>query len=222
MYVGTFPAKSLAGDDLTSLGPNMMPNDPMYNGYKFRLVELRGDWKHHAHSFKLVNHWSCNDICHCCGASKTNRQYPYTDFARQPRLASTIRSHAEFLAQQLNEPINSLCYTAKFHYHFLRFCSVHTVQLGIAQFCHGGCLHELYKAGWYQGEDKAEKLRRAFLRFKEFIRKHKIECSQPPFKSYMFVTSGEEYCYFGSKEPWYEIFVLRCFNMFTFQLLELP
>ena len=61
MYLGTFPAKNLAGHALQSLGPNMMPNDPMYDGYKFRLVELRGDWKHHAHCFKLVNHWSCND-----------------------------------------------------------------------------------------------------------------------------------------------------------------
>ena len=96
MYSGVFPSKSLAGDDLRSLGPDMKPNDPMYKGYRFRLVELRGDWKHHARAFKLVNHWSCNDICHCCRASKANPQFPYTDFSRQPAWAATTRSHAEF------------------------------------------------------------------------------------------------------------------------------
>ena len=208
MYSGTFPAKNLTGDDLRSLGPNMSPNDPMYNGYKFRLVELRGDWKHHVHSFKLVNHWACNDLCHCCKASKTNRLYPYIDFTRQPKWLSSIRTHAEFLAEQLNEPINSLIYTARFDYRFIRFCSVHTIQLGIAQFCHGGCFFELFKVGWFPGDDKASKMRHAFIRFKEFIRKHKIECSQPPFKSYMYVTSGEEYCYFGSKASWHDFNIL--------------
>ena len=208
MYSGTFPAKNLTGDDLRSLGPNMSPNDPMYNGYKFRLVELRGDWKHHVHSFKLVNHWACNDLCHCCKASKTNRLYPYIDFTRQPQWLSSIRTHAEFLAEQLNEPINSLIYTARFDYRFIRFCSVHTIQLGIAQFCHGGCFFELFKVGWFPGDDKASKMRHAFIRFKEFSRKHKIECSQPPFKSYMYVTSGEEYCYFGSKASWHGFNIL--------------
>ena len=149
MYLGTFPTKNLANDDLQSLDPNMMPNVSMYDGYKFRLVELRGDWKHHAHCFKLVNHWACNDICHCCRASKTNALYPYTDFTTQPQWLSSIRTHAEFLAEQLYEPINSLVYTAKFHYHFLRFCSVHTVQLGIAQFCHGGCFLNSSRLGGF-------------------------------------------------------------------------
>ncbi|CAE7240393.1 ppk25 [Symbiodinium sp. CCMP2456] len=214
MYSGTFPAKNLAGDDLRGLGPNMMPNDPMYNGYKFRLVELRGDWKHHLHTFKLASHWSCNDVCHCCKASKTNMLYPYTDFVRQPRWLCTMRTHAQFLAEQLNEPINSLCYTARFHYHLIRFCSVHTVQLGIAQFCHGGCLYELFQVQWFRGDDKASKLRHAFICFKDFIRKHKIQCSQPPFKSYMYVTSGEEYCFFGSKASWHDFKQLHSSDQF--------
>ncbi|CAE7815160.1 ppk25 [Symbiodinium sp. CCMP2456] len=203
MYSGKFPEKNLAGDDLQSLGPDMKPNDPMYMGYKFRLVELRGDWKHHARAFKLVSHWSCNDVCHCCRASKANAQFPYTDFAEEPRWATTIRTHAQFVQEQLNEPINSLLYTAKFHYSFIRFCSVHTVQLGIAQFCHGGVLWELSRLEWFGGNDKASMLRNAFISFKEFTRKHKIQCSQPPFKSYMYVTSGEEYCYLGTKASWH-------------------
>ena len=206
MYSGVFPSKSLAGDDLRSLGPDMKPNDPMYKGYRFRLVELRGDWKHHARAFKLVNHWSCNDICHCCRASKANPQFPYTDFSRQPAWAATTRSHAEFLTEQLNAPINSLVYTARFHYGFIRFCSVHAVNLGIALFCHGSVLFELFKLNWFAGIDKGSMLRHAFISFKEFCKKHKIQCSQPPFKSYMYVTTGEEYCYLGTKASWHHVY----------------
>ena len=80
-------------------------------------------------------------------------------------------------------------------------------------------LFELFKVGWFHGDDKASKLRHAFLRFKQFIRKHKIDCSQPPFKSFMYVTNGEEYCYFGSKASWHDCVLCSAIILISSQVL---
>ena len=80
------------------------------------------------------------------------------------------------------------------------------MNLGIALFCHGSVLFELFKLNWFAGIDKGSMLRHAFISFKEFCKKHKIQCSQPPFKSYMYVTTGEEYCYLGTKASWHHVY----------------
>ena len=110
-----------------------------------------------------------------------------------------MRSQQEFLVQQCKEPINGLLYTAGFHYSMIRFCAMHTVHLGIGLFANGGAFFELLKVRYFPGQDQAERFRVAFAMFKNFIKQHNIRCSQPQFKSWMFMSNGDEYCFFTAK-----------------------
>ena len=197
MFRGTYPAKDLAGRDLAYA--SVKPGDQMYGGVRVRLCELRGDWKHHAQSFKLAGHFTAKNICHACRASRSDGAVSMTDFRREPAWLGTVRTQAEFLTEQLQEPINSLVYVAGFHYSMLRFCSMHVVQLGTGLHANGGGMWELLKVGHFQGRDRHAQFRAAFRSFREFLNAHKIVCSQPQFKTWMLVNTGEEYCFFVAK-----------------------
>ena len=199
MQIGTYPTSGFAGaPPLKPLG-NRKHGDAMYGGNTFKLCELRADWQHHVSTFKLQHYYNCNRICHCCKASRVDPAYPYTDFTKNAAWLSTIRTHREFLLEELGEPNNGLIYVKGFHYVMLKFDSMHTVNLGTGLFTNGSALFELFKLNWFPGPDKAAQWRAAYVSFKTFLAKHKIQCSQPQFRSWMLVLRGEEYCYFSSK-----------------------
>ena len=139
------------------------------------------------------------EICHVCRASKIDPRYIYVDFVRNPGWASTVRSHRQFLLQQVGEPINALIFVKGFHMTFLRFCSMHTINLGVGLFTNGGAMYELMKVGHFAGTDATGRFRTAFKCFKDFVKAQGIQFSQPCFKPWMLINSGGEYCYFTSK-----------------------
>ena len=194
MFQGTYPMQSLCGHPLPEQGP-------MYPGKtKLRLVELRGDWKYHQQIFRLKSFFNASNICHVCRASRhPNTTTPFVDFGRQPRWRQTVRSHKEFLLEQVGDPINAMIYIKGFHMSFLRFCSMHTINLGIGLFANGGAIFELMKVGHFEGTDLHSRFRAAFRSFKGFLRANGVECSQPVFKPWMFISTGTEYCFFASK-----------------------
>ena len=199
MYMGNFPQCGFNGAPSPMLGPDHKPGAAMYGGRRLRLVELRGDWEQHVSAFKLTHNYACKNICHLCKASRDDESVSFADFGRNAAWKATLRSHAEFLAEEVGEPTNSLIYVAGFHCRMIRFDSMHTVNLGVALFSNGSGLHELLKAGWFAGGNKAAKFAGAYKKFRAFTRKNNIECSQPQFKPWMLVNGVEEYCFLAAK-----------------------
>ena len=203
MYKGTFPQHGFRGTPSPSLGPDHIPGSAMYpsayGNRRLRLTELRGDWEHHANTFRLSHYYACSNICHLCRASRDDTTCMYTDFRTNASWKSTLRSHAQFLAEEVGEPLNSLIYVAGFNVHMIKFDTMHTVNLGCGLFSNGSGLHELLKLGWFGGGNKASKLSTAYTRFRAFTGRYRIECSQPQFKPWMLVNGVEEYCFLASK-----------------------
>ena len=200
MYSGRRPETGLDGQPCL----DQRTAKDLYGGIRFRLTEVRGDWKHHQTVWGLCNAaFTSNNICHCCLASRTDAAFSMLDFTREPGWAKTTRSHLEFLTHIMSSRGCPLIYVKGFHYSMIRWCSMHSVQLGAGLFLNGGCFHELMQIQWFPGNTQAERYRNAFRKFKAFINRHKIKCSQPTFKVWMYVATGEESCTFRSKVPWF-------------------
>ena len=205
MYKGDYPTRSFENEELQPDGC-YIPGRPMYEcgGHKirFRLTEIRGDWKHHQQVWGLVKAaFTSNNVCHVCEASRTNASCSMLEFTRQPAFLQTTRSHRTFLTQIMGNHVCSLIFIRQFHYSMIRWCSMHSIQLGAGLFNNGGCFFELMKVSWFPGNSPTECYRSAYRKFKDFINVHKIKCGQPVFKPWMFVSSGEESCTFRSKDP---------------------
>ena len=199
MLIGKYPTSGFAGASPPKPVGNGKPGDAMYGGKTFKLCELRGDWKHHVVCFKVQSYYSCRNICHCCKASRVDPALPFTDFSQNPAWKATLRTHRQFLLEELGEPYNGLIFVKGFHYTMLRFDSMHTINLGTGLFANGGAFFQLFKLNCFAGQDKAAQWRAAYTSFKQFLKMHKIRCSQPQFKAWMLVLRGEDYCYFASK-----------------------
>ena len=169
-------------------------------GFRSRLWEIRGDWKWHFQCFGLQSNWMADSVCHCCAASKCNPPL-FTDFSATPAWLPTVRSHQEFLLQQLPQTraFNSLVYSIGFDYRMVQWCGMHVVHLGIGLHANGGGMHELLQHHHFQGATEHARFASAFASFKLWCRTNGVECSQSAFKPWMLVTKGEEFCYLQTK-----------------------
>ena len=201
MFEGKYPSTGFRGSQGPSLGPFQVPGSSMYSGRKVRLVELRGDWKHHMAIFRLKHGFNSNNICHRCSASRTDASMAFSDFSLHPGWKATLRSHEQILREEMGDPLNLLVYVAKFDCDMIKFDSMHTVQLGCGLHANGSALFELFKVEWFGSgtRDKNILFTAAYKNFKSFLRLHEVACSQPAFKPWMLVSSGTEYCFFASK-----------------------
>ena len=204
MYRGIYPAAGFRGGtppSIPGLGLDFQrAGDPIYPGGRtFLLTEIRADWKEHASSFRLQHHFTCNRICHQCLASRTDPAFPFTDFRLNASWRGSMRSNRQFLLEELGDPVNMLVYVAKFHYTIIKWDAMHAVNLGCGLFANGGAWFELLKIQWFGNNDKPTQFRIAYRMFKRFLQRNNIVSSQPMFKTWMLVMTGEEYCFFASK-----------------------
>eukprot|EP00439_Symbiodinium_sp_Y106_P030684 s922_g3.t1 len=200
LFDGRHPSKSLSGQVITSSDPRCAPGSLLCEGgAKFRLVELRGDWKWHVQAFRLRGYYGATNVCHVCTASKKDPRFPYNDFRRNPCWQSQERSHRDFMLTMLGEPLNSLVYVAGFHFRLIKFDTMHCTNLGIGQFTNGGAFKELLKINFWPGSDNTAKFREGYKSFKAFLAAQHLSCSQPLFKPFMLVLTGEDYGLFASK-----------------------
>ena len=223
MYQGVCPEASFNGEPLKP-SALYVPGRPLFHNLRFRLTEIRGDWKHHQQVWGLVRAaFTSNNVCHCCQASRSDASVSMLDFSAQPRWAATIRSHATFINEIMSSPGCNLIFVRKFHYSMIRWCSMHCVQLGVAQFLNGGCWFELTKVSWFPGQSETERFRGAYRKFKTFLRLHKIkQRSQPVFKPWMYVSTGEESCTLRAKAPKIDlststlIYMFYCYTLYLY------
>ena len=201
-YIGKTPVTDVNGKLWTTTSHLCQPGSEL--PFRARLWELRGDWKWHHQTIGMRSTWMSQLVCHQCGASKTMPpNLTYADFRAEPQWLHTVRDHDAFIRDQL--PADRLCnpilYAIGFDYRSIRWCSMHAVNLGIGLHANGGCFHELLAQGYFPGETETIRFSNAFREFRTWCRSNQISCSQSMFKPYMFVTKGDEYCYFQTKDP---------------------
>ena len=120
--------------------------ESLYRGLRFRLSEIRGDWKAHQHTWGLNKAaFTSNNVCHVCQASRTTACW-------------TLQRGHEYSRVQFD-----LC--SRVPLRMIRWCSMHSVQLGIELFSNGACFYELMEVGWFPGNTPAERYRSAFRKF---------------------------------------------------------
>ena len=204
MHLGVFPATGFHGGPAPTIPcwglDQQAPGDPLLpEGRTCRLIEIRADWKGHVQSFRLKHYYTCNRICHQCLASRTDPSYPYTDFVCNPKWLRSVRTNRQFLLEEISDPLNMLVYVAKFHYTVLKWDYMHSVNLGCGLHANGGAWFELLKVNWFGNGEKHVQFRNGYRKFKQFLKVNNVESSQPLFKPWMLITTGEEYCFFASK-----------------------
>ena len=199
MYTGIAPTTGF-DDQPLKRDALQTPGEPMYKGVGFRLTEIRGDWKAHQSIWGLMRAaFTSNNVCHVCEASRVNPSTSMLEFSRNPGWLATTRTHATFLSDLMNDDGCNLMYIRKFNFRMLRWCSMHSIQLGCGLFLNGGCWYELQKVGWFPGTTAHEQCRSAYRSFKSWLKTNKVECTQPAFKPWMFVCNAEESCSLRSK-----------------------
>lgn len=192
---------------------------PVVPGHRFRLTEVRGDWKFMQETWGVNSHWRKNRACHRCCANKKAGATPLWDFREDPAWAQGLLCFQEFLDSELDLSSphhNAILWTAGFDWSMLRGCSMHTVQLGCGLDTNGSVLRTLIDFGKYGPPPLSNQMSVAWGHFKDWRRANKVQCSQPAFKAWMLVSNSDDMCLLKSKVPFLRI---KCFYYHVFARL---
>ena len=96
MFVGIwslydFFGNAVVGKDAAKAG------QPMANGHKAALTELRGDWKAHQELFSMRTGPMSRYVCHKCWAARLGFLVLFIEFGRAASWVATRRTLADFL-----------------------------------------------------------------------------------------------------------------------------
>ena len=147
-------------------------------GLHFQVTEIGGDWKYTKEAFCLTTHWNKRTrMCHFCKICRD-------DF---PELKEPlpVRSTRNFILDAVSSITPSpLLLLRKFDVTTLQWCLLHTLHIGLLFTANGGALAFLLEelGMWREpGLDLRVCLRRAHVQFKQWLKRHRIPCSQRPF-----------------------------------------
>ena len=135
---------------------------------KFCVTQIKGDWEYHWQTWRLNRYYKTRFICWRCDAENhTNAAHSVTDVSENPSWHATELSHNQFVVEGMQD--NHVCDLAattesfvagrmesaknkesnnkgpllglrSFHFSMLCHCSLHNVNLGLAQDATGSTL----------------------------------------------------------------------------------
>lgn len=203
---------------------------------QFALTEIRGDWEFHRDLWRTTASWNGNLTCFRCPCvAKGPEPLLYWNYGDSSEWKHQEFGTEQFIARRLRT--RNLCPLIKlrgFHPSILRWCTMHTLNLGLMFTANGGSLILLAEELQYFGPDTfGDQIDRAYQHFTSFCRSRKIQHSQPPFTRKMVKKkSGENlftakayngrvilmwltHCLLDSEQhnPDHEILVLTCAAM---------
>ncbi|CAE7209731.1 unnamed protein product [Symbiodinium pilosum] len=136
--------------------------------HSFAVTEYKGDWEFHTTQWQLSKFWRSNELCHMCCATK-GPQFAGLSFTLFGA-AFQRRSVANSILQCMGASPNPLILLDGWHNVLLRFCSMHTLALGVYQtLCAEGLLWLTTNGCFGQG-DMDVRLRKAFETFKVWMK----------------------------------------------------
>ena len=124
-------------------------------GLKFAVCELRGDWLWHRQVWRFKSSWKGGakvSVCFCCEGAVShcdrNPNMIYYNVLENSPVWTTQHSHTDFIAKELpaRDPCPLLLLRG-FHYTMIRFCSMHTVNLGLCYTINGSALLLISNSG---------------------------------------------------------------------------
>ena len=165
--------------DLTRTERDLVNKKPLLSKC-FAVVEYRGDWKYHIETWGYTQHWKAPKVCAKCTAARTARAGPlFTDFGRDwPR-----RSSIEVIANLMGSSPCPFVLIPGFHNDIVRFCSMHTLNLGVLQTLVAEGLLWLRENDVFNGNDLDDRLRCCYIDFKAWARREGVVCSQRRFRA---------------------------------------
>lgn len=199
LYKNEHPCRDVDGKawDPQLAGTPLFPGED----YRFRLTEIRGDWKWLQETWNIRSHWRSDRVCHRCRATKCTT-CPLYNFDENPAWAATALNFEMFMDEEIKmaDPhLNSLLWCHGFHFLMLRPCSMHAIHLGVGLDLNGSTLRTLLDHGVYGPPPLRQQLATAWARFREWRYVHGIACSQPQFRPYMLVSSPDDMCLLRTK-----------------------
>ena len=182
-------------------------------GKRFALTELRGDLVWHRQIWRMKRWWRTKLCCWRCDAATVSTSGPlYYETGEHAGWRDTLTTTVEFLGDGLPDQLpcrvaqGSLFFSvisrdvfAKFArpcflgpfaaaYGFdienIKFCSLHTCNLGLRHSANGGCLKLLLDLGCFgdPADHISVPLAEAFDDFRMWCRQMKVSCSQRRFR----------------------------------------
>ena len=160
------------------------------------MVEYRGDWKYHLETWSLQRHWKRPKICIKCNAARLSSAGPvYTNFGFSWRRYS----FNDIVCNGMGANPSPLILIPGFHSDIIRFCSMHTLNLGILQTMVAECILWLCENDVYAGDTLDVQLQNSYNDFKAWCRRERVNCSQRRFKQSSFHLKADDYPWMNCK-----------------------
>ena len=178
----------------------------LVGGFKFVLDGTLADLEFYVDTFE-VDGYRNDDMCHLCGASKTNAGRLYTRTGPLASWQATRKTHQEF-EDKMNQMHKRPELSRLPGLHLSRFflCGLHTVEQGTAGHFAGSCMWELvcYDLWWAapgrQQENRKLSLARAYAAFMKHCKDHKVSVNLKSFsEKTLNKKSAKSYAYFKAK-----------------------
>ena len=177
MLLGYFPPLDPAGQQWTCKWRRKMGGSCLAGGYVVALFGHRGDCDWFAAVFRY-NHYRMNDMCHKCGASKSDAETDCADLSPEAGWRDTVVTHEQYMATTPAEERSPLTETPGWRLENNFNDAMHGMHLGTAQHTAGNVLCELARAHSDPMDLALEKL---WLDFKSWLQRNKLKASVAQF-----------------------------------------
>ncbi|CAL1139825.1 unnamed protein product, partial [Cladocopium goreaui] len=186
-FEGLHPMTGVGGKPLSQHEQSCAGQPLSRSGAKWALTELRGDWEFHVQTWRPRASWQANRVCFRCPALAKSTQPSYlywNHHGEECGWESEEYGLAGFMAHALKD--TNLCPLLTLsmfrHPSILRWCTMHTLNLGLVFSANGGSLILLAEdLGYFGAGDFDDRLDAAYKHFVAYCRSRHISHSQPPF-----------------------------------------
>ena len=185
-------------DNLADSVPAMYRNLRSAMQYRFACVQYKGDWEYHERCWELQTYWRTKQICFLCYAAKTPRHGRcFTLFGA----AFKRRSPVDTVLNSMPAQPNPMVLVPGWHPQLIKYCCMHSLQLGIYQTLTAEAILRLCSHGVYGGPhlNIDERLKNAYVAFKSWMSHSRLMCSGRMFNSKRLHLCNTDYPYLGYK-----------------------
>ncbi|CAE7257579.1 unnamed protein product [Symbiodinium sp. CCMP2456] len=186
-FTGRYPATAMDGTPLTGVKAKKAGTEFAF-GTRWVCAELRGDWKWHERTLRLLRTPVSKRMCFLCNAEASDGHLRYYDILDGAAWRSSQLDLNSFLQGAIRPGARSPFLDLRgFDISMIRFCSMHVCNLGLVHTASGGALEALLREGHFGGYIAGDAtslktcLQTAFMEFQQWRRSNKTPCSQKAF-----------------------------------------
>ncbi|CAE7710478.1 unc-89 [Symbiodinium sp. CCMP2592] len=182
---GSYPTVSRTGSALTGLKAKKA-GQKFSGDTRWVCAELKGDWKWHERTLRLLRTPVSKKCCFLCNAEASDAPLRYYDDGDGAAWRHTLFDTADFLRRAIRPgQVSPLTLLTGFDVSMIKFCSMHVCNLGLVHTASGGALEALLREGHFgpynDPDDLKALLETAYGEFQVWRRANKIACSQRSF-----------------------------------------